>query len=724
MNERVLITEDAEKVREWLVGQFRAAGFRAVGVADGIEALNILLKSPPDAVVLDLALPRMNGADVLRRLRADPRGKDMPVIIITGVYKGKEHAIRARQAFGIDAYLEKPFQIEVLLEAVKKAIQKHQAPQPAKAPAAAQPVAPPQAPTKTSAEPPAPLMGKLADTPFDRLLLNIWKEHMTGILRIASLDDNGGSVERAFAFLSGRPVLGRSQADNEDFGTHLLSRGLATAEENREFNYLLSRKTRDAEDIFIRMGCLTPDGYIIERVRHLEELIIRCFALHDGDFRFVEAELEIGAVAGALIPRVFHEGYRRHLSEQRQSKLFQQLSGAYLCRTVAFFDFLQAMELDAEELNVAGAINGARMLKDHVEGDHFHKILKLLATFLALGMIEPSNSPRTEQVQPPYPVRKAEQPQAATPAAVSSAPQAAPPQPNVQQPTLETTGPAESGFEDLGEALSDELGDLAEGLDLEEPPPAEPPQQQVGEEHQRLLNELTSEASKLKNRNYYEYFDMKINRFRFEDMKKIYFEKRRKFSPENFIGWADGEIISVAEQVFSQLTTAFNTLSNVVSKEKYDELIESTIPRASGDAKVDRFQAQVQFESGKAFVEMGEWDSAEQSLREAIDLNPKEAAYHAWLAWAVYSKDKNSKAGVQKAKQEIASAIRMDPRLSIAFAFKGSMLLDEGNLDMAEVELKRALKFNPQSKHAKKELRTLEQRRESQKKGLFGKIFS
>ena len=93
----------------------------------------------------------------------------------------------------------------------------------------------------------------------------------------------------------------------------------------------------------MQMGCLTPDGFTIERVRHLEEMVIRCFALHDGEYNFTEADMEIGAVAGALVPRIMHEGYRRHLSEQRLGLLFQQMGGKYLCRTLKFFDYLPSI---------------------------------------------------------------------------------------------------------------------------------------------------------------------------------------------------------------------------------------------------------------------------------------------------------------------------------------------------------------------------------------------
>jgi len=562
------------------------------------------------------------------------------------------------------------------------------------------------------------LLGNLSEKPFDDILLQLWKNRTTGILKISTHEEDGETVSRKFAFLTGIPVLGWSDAENEDFGAHLISRGIASPEENREYQQLRASGRHDPEEVFISMGCLTPDGFIVERVRHLEEMLIGCFSLKEGEFSFDHGGMEVGAVVGVNVPRIIHEGHRRHLSEHRQGAIFAQAAAKYLCRTVHYYDHLHSLELDEDEAKFFEDIAGSKMLKDHAESGDFNKVLKATATLLALDMVEAKDSPVKEQVEPEYHVRDT-RPVIASSDVHSSAPAAEAGDADSGQEAADEAG----GFEDLGGMLSDEMGDLEGELgDLDLSAPEQ--EAQVAEEHQRMEEELKSEAKRLRNINYYEFFDTKPAKFRMDEVKKVYFEKRKKFSPENFIEWASGDVISIAEKVLTQLNTAYNTLSNVVSKEKYDELIESSIPKVSGDKKEDRFQSQVQFESGKAFVEMGEYDSAEQALLEAIDLNPNVAAYYAWLGWVIYSKNIENKTNISRAKKEIGTALKLDPRCAIAFAFKGAMMLNQGNLDLAEVELRRALKFNPRSKFAKRKLRDLETKRESEKKGLFGRIFS
>ena len=78
-----------------------------------------------------------------------------------------------------------------------------------------------------------------------------------------------------------------------------------------------------------------------------------------------------------------------------------------------------------------------------------------------------------------------------------------------------------------------------------------------------------------------------------------------------------GEEAGMVEEILSTVTTAYNTLSDVVKKERYDELLGSE-KGGLGQKGDDVFQAQVQFQSGKVFIDMEEWDSAEKALQDAV----------------------------------------------------------------------------------------------------------
>jgi two-component system, OmpR family, response regulator MprA len=78
---RVLVVEDDEAIADVLRRSLRAEGHEVKSAGDGAEALTAAEQFSPDLVVLDLGLPRLDGIEVLRRLRADD--SDVPVLILT-----------------------------------------------------------------------------------------------------------------------------------------------------------------------------------------------------------------------------------------------------------------------------------------------------------------------------------------------------------------------------------------------------------------------------------------------------------------------------------------------------------------------------------------------------------------------------------------------------------------------------------------------------------------
>jgi two-component system chemotaxis response regulator CheY len=97
-----------------------AHGFEVTGAEDGVAALESIEEHPPDVVVLDIALPKLDGLSVLRRLREDPRFAALPVLTLSASL-GADYQ-RVAIAAGATAALEKPCLPEELLEAVRKVL--------------------------------------------------------------------------------------------------------------------------------------------------------------------------------------------------------------------------------------------------------------------------------------------------------------------------------------------------------------------------------------------------------------------------------------------------------------------------------------------------------------------------------------------------------------------------------------------------------------------------
>ncbi len=110
-------------------------------------------------------------------------------------------------------------------------------------------------------------------------------------------------------------------------------------------------------------------------------------------------------------------------------------------------------------------------------------------------------------------------------------------------------------------------------------------------------------ARSLENQNHYEVFGIKQGKFSIDRLKERYFAITRKFGPEVLMQLG-GDEAALAENILSRVATAYDTLSDVVKKERYDEMLGAD-KVGLGQKGDDRFQAQVQAESGKVFIEMG-----------------------------------------------------------------------------------------------------------------------
>ena len=117
MRGRILIVDDFDDARELYAEFLRVQGYEVNGAADGPEALNLALPAQYDVIVLDLALPRMDGLEVLRHLRRNPATRQTPIIILSASV-GQEPRDDAIDA-GADLFLEKPCLPDELEDAIE-----------------------------------------------------------------------------------------------------------------------------------------------------------------------------------------------------------------------------------------------------------------------------------------------------------------------------------------------------------------------------------------------------------------------------------------------------------------------------------------------------------------------------------------------------------------------------------------------------------------------------
>lgn len=118
MSRRILVVEDHEDNRQILRALLKSAGYQMLEAEDGEAGLELASKERPDLILMDIQLPKMDGYEATRRLKADQQLRAIPVIVITSyALSGDEEKAKAA---GCDAYVTKPYSPRQLLSKIKE----------------------------------------------------------------------------------------------------------------------------------------------------------------------------------------------------------------------------------------------------------------------------------------------------------------------------------------------------------------------------------------------------------------------------------------------------------------------------------------------------------------------------------------------------------------------------------------------------------------------------
>ena len=123
---RVLLVDDDPVIVRLLEVNFRLGGFTVDGANRGEEALDKAHAIRPDAIVLDVMMPGLDGYEVCARLRDDPELESVPIVLLTA--RAQEDDVARGYALGVVEYVTKPFDPEALVASVRRALPRGEAP--------------------------------------------------------------------------------------------------------------------------------------------------------------------------------------------------------------------------------------------------------------------------------------------------------------------------------------------------------------------------------------------------------------------------------------------------------------------------------------------------------------------------------------------------------------------------------------------------------------------
>ncbi|MFA5975588.1 MAG: response regulator [Elusimicrobiota bacterium] len=116
MAHKILVVDDEVNILTILKDSLEFSGFFVVTAQDGMEALDMVEKENPELLVLDVGMPKLDGWEVCRRLKGDPKTKDIPIIILTAYAQSSDQ--RKGLQLGADSFIAKPCDFTYLVEQI------------------------------------------------------------------------------------------------------------------------------------------------------------------------------------------------------------------------------------------------------------------------------------------------------------------------------------------------------------------------------------------------------------------------------------------------------------------------------------------------------------------------------------------------------------------------------------------------------------------------------
>jgi DNA-binding response OmpR family regulator len=407
----ILIVDDDRAIQEMLTDVLAQAGYTVETCRDGRKVMPQLEAKRFDAVILDVLIPHMNGFTIIEQIRTHPSLRDLPVIMISGIYRSRNHKTEMQNRWRIVDYLDKPLSTQRLLELVAGVTGQAVAASGTGPKSVPRKELAPEDPTERLVEPAAQeereqveqqarddfktsafiLQGSIRRNPVPAVLGKLWRGKRSGALLLRS-----GKVKKIIYVKKGGAYAVKSNLVSECLGRLLVAERLISEEECARSIELMKETKRRQGEILVDMRCITERNLAFALELQLETKIFDTFRWEDGDFRF-NGSIDLPA-AGVDIEwqgaGVVTEGIRRTYDETRLRSLMLPILDVPLAAAEPLPELgpvkLEAKELAAVERLLGSLPRTSRELLDDSDLDP-PDTLRVLYTLIALEILGPKS---------------------------------------------------------------------------------------------------------------------------------------------------------------------------------------------------------------------------------------------------------------------------------------------------------------------------------------------
>ncbi len=713
MSKTILLVEDDKAVQRMLQEILEQEGFDVVAEKDGEWALRSFESRPIDLVILDILIPVMNGFQVAEKIRKLPEGADVPILMISGIYRGVNHREEAMRRYGAIGYLDKPIEPDELLQLLRDSFA-------AEYPSAVAARAEREAIDRRAPEPYASRdshaesaeveqrshefagvarRGRLADKPFPELLADLYREKADGALLVRR-----DKLKKIIYFRNGYPTFIKSNLLNECLGKVMVREKMITEEDCEESIQRMKRSQRQQGTVLIEMGCISPHNLQYALELQLQVKLDELFGWEQGEYQYnpkasaPPTTVSLDNSTAALI----HEGVREQYDLKRLQRLLDDALDRYVVPHPDPLFRFQDMELDDAEEKFVNRLDGSMTLRQILElGLSREKTYQLIYALACAGMIAFEDEPRQEACSPePEPAPQRE-------AAPEPEPAAEPPPPGAA--ARSTPPPPPPVRERVQGRLAKDGGVPVPVLSGAGAADALSPEERSARE------QLARQVVEMKKQDYFEVLGVSKEASTAE-IKKAYFSLAKQYHPDRLYAQASAEVRNLADELFNLVSQAHEVLTDEEERDRYlDEL--SAGVKSDVSSEVSKIlSAEGVFQKGEAALRRRDYAQALEQFEEAVRLCPDEGEFHAYLGWTIFQNAPKDEQAVQDARDELNQAISLNPKVDKAYLFLGYIYKAMNYREMAEHEFEKAIQCNPDCTEALRELRLINMRRKSRKK--------
>lgn len=646
----VLVVESDPEMQRRIGDTLSEAHYALASEAEVGWAKRSMLIQPPDAVVINTALPDGSGFALAEEIRRTPETEHAPIFFVASTHRGASHAAEARRRFAPAEYLPTPLDVSRLLALLLEIVPPKEV--------TLEPVVPDypgsaaldldlkrerrdvETTAKQLGNSGSDLRGSLARQPFAHVLQRIYTGRMTGALLLTS-----DKVKKIVYVENGYPVAVRSNDPAECLGQILLNQRMISSEALAEsLRQMKAGKKRQGE-LLVEMGALSPYNLSRALVLQMEAKLLELFSWREGRFTFKKGQppldqpVRLDRTPAALIL----EGIRRSYDAERMHAVLGPFTGQYVMPSPDRRQRLQDITSDPHEQRFVMSLDGsvkfeAALSTTLIPTDRARLLLVAMAE---AGMVLPSHE------QTDRPVDEAQIPEDSQP--------------------HRTAG---------GRNLED-LRAIAEVM-----------QRQT---HFEVLT-VDREATQA-------------------EVDTAYEVRARDFHPDHFRMRSE-EVRVVAERIFERLEEAHAVLSDATARRRYIAQLDRSRPQkpASDEGspvESPQVVAERIYFQGVAHLRARRYRDAAESFRRATVLVPAQASYRSALGWALYRQAPADPRAVSAGRDELLSAVEADPKNPWSRVSLGRFYAETGMPDEAIRIFEEVLAMSPGLSDIEEEIRRL-----------------